>query len=120
MNSVPFFDPVVERRSFRLPGDEEGGDSGMALGDAVGKLLAAHLRHDDVGDEHVDRAGVVRYGPQGRRSVLPLQNRVSVPICSNCARAASERCEHQTPKNPISEGNRIKKPVFRMKKSAEQ
>jgi hypothetical protein len=83
MNSVPFFDPVLERRSFRVPGDEEGGDSGMALGDAVGKLLAAHLRHDDVGDEHVDRASVVRYGPQGRRSVLRFQNRVSVPICSN-------------------------------------
>ena len=46
-------------------------DAGAQRGEALGDLLAEHLGHHDVGQQHVDLAGVLvgqlqRLGPAGR------------------------------------------------------
>src|SRR6266581_597321 len=69
---------VMSDHAIRVPGHIEHADPGLDVGDALGQLASAHLRHDDVGEEEVDGMIVAANEIERLPAVARLENVVAV------------------------------------------
>ena len=71
---MPLLAGGLVHASFRVSGHIVDVNVGMAILDLASKLRAAELGHDGVGEENVDRAGMLAGALESVRGALRLQN----------------------------------------------